>query len=101
MAEFWVWTRRNYSCTFILQSLSSKAVEIQVGFPVDSQFARRGPSKSGDDAKEWVLDYGFIARDERATYHVDFVRRKKRSPEEFATLFVWRNELLAEGEQNT
>jgi hypothetical protein len=83
-----------YSCTFILQNLSSKAVEIQVGFPVDSQFARRGPGKSGDNAKEWVLDYGFIARDERATYHVDFVRRKKRSPEEFATLFVWRMNFL-------
>ena len=67
-----------YSCTFVLQNLSSNAVEIQVGFPVDSQFARSGPGNSENDAKEWVLDYGFIARDERATYHVDFVRRKKR-----------------------
>jgi hypothetical protein len=83
-----------YSCTFVLQNLSSKAVEIQVGFPVDSQFAEGGPGDSGKDAKEWVLNYGFIARDERATYHVGFVRRQKKSPEEFAALFVWKMNFL-------
>lgn len=82
--------KAEYSCTFVLQNLSAKAVEIQVGFPVDSQFVGERASDSREDAIEWVLDYGFIARDERATYNVNFVRRKKRSPDEFAALFVWR-----------
>ncbi|MFL6313635.1 MAG: hypothetical protein ACJ71W_16165 [Terriglobales bacterium] len=82
--------KAEYSCTFVLQNLSAKPVEIQVGFPVDSQFAREGASDSREDATEWVLDYGFIARDETATYNINFVRRKKRSPDEFAALFVWR-----------
>lgn len=83
-----------YSCTFVFQNLSPKTVAIQVGFPVDSQFAGGGADDSRENAKAWVLNYGFIARDERATYNVDFVRRKKKSPQEFASLFVWRMKFL-------
>jgi hypothetical protein len=83
-----------YSCTFVLHNLSSKTVRIQVGFPVDSQFAGGDGVLPGEDTRNWVLDYGFIARDERATYNVDFVRRKKKSPQEFAALFVWRMKFL-------
>jgi len=83
-----------YSCTFVFQNLSSKTVAIQVGFPVDSQFARGGAEDSRENAKAWVLSYGFIARDERATYNVEFVRRKKKSPQEFASLFVWQMKFL-------
>jgi hypothetical protein len=81
--------RAEYLCTFVLQNLSEKTVKIQVGFPVDSEFANGAADDSGENAKQWVLNYGFIARDEKATYHVDFVRRKKKSPEEFAALFIW------------
>lgn len=83
-----------YSCTFVFQNLSSKAVAIQVGFPVDSQFAGGGVGNAKENAKAWVLNYGFMARDERTTYNVDFVRREKKSPEEFAALFVWQMKFL-------
>jgi hypothetical protein len=77
-----------YTCTFVLRNLSDEAAEIQVGFPVDSQFAR-GPEPA--DAREWVLEYGFIARDEKTTYHVDFVRREpKGRTDDFGAIFVWK-----------
>lgn len=80
----------DYVCTFALRNRSEKAVQIQVGFPVDSQFAR-GPAREAGDAEQWVLDYNFIARDEQETYHVDFVRREpKRPPDDFGALFVWK-----------
>lgn len=87
--------RTEYQCKFVLRSLSNNAEEVQVGFPVDSEFARQSEPGSAADAaaasSEWVLDYGFIARDENNTYHVDFVRRKpKDSPGEFASIFVWK-----------
>jgi hypothetical protein len=80
-----------YSCTFVLRNLANKPVEVQVGFPVDSMFADRREPISSSDSKEWVLRYGFIARDNRTTYHAEFVRRTPRpQPGEFASLFVWK-----------
>jgi hypothetical protein len=84
----------DYNCTFVLRSLSEKAEDVQVGFPVDSEFAQQtgndSPEISHKESKEWVLQYSFIARDERATYHVEFVRRKRTgSPGDFAEVFVW------------
>ncbi|HMD71640.1 MAG TPA: hypothetical protein VKF41_09880 [Bryobacteraceae bacterium] len=83
--------RAEYSCEFVLKNLTGKPVEVQAGFPVDSEFARdRGPV-SANDSKDWVLRYGFIARDGETTYHVDFVRREPKSaPDEFSSLFVWK-----------
>jgi hypothetical protein len=80
-----------YECTFVLRNLSDQKEEVQVGFPVDSEFARQYEPDSSEDSKKWVLDYGFIARDEKTTYHVEFVRRKPKSgPGEFGAVFVWK-----------
>jgi len=62
----------DYNCTFVLRSLSDKAEDVQVGFPVDSEFARQTGKESSEispkESKEWVLEYSFIARDEKSTY---------------------------------
>jgi hypothetical protein len=80
-----------YSCTFVLRNLTEKPAEVQVGFPVDSMFAKENEPVSSSDSKDWVLSYGFIARDNQTTYHIDFVRRvPKPSPGEFSSLFVWK-----------
>jgi hypothetical protein len=80
-----------YECKFVLKNLSDKQEEVQVGFPVDSQFARDSEPDSPKVSANWVLEYGFIARDERTTYHVEFVHRKpKPDPGEFASVFVWK-----------
>lgn len=83
-----------FYCTFVLKSLSNKEEEVQIGFPVDSQFARydRAESRtiSPKESNEWVSQYSFIARDDHKTYHVEFVRRKpKEGPGEFSELFTW------------
>jgi hypothetical protein len=83
--------RAEYQCTFLLRSLSDNAEDVEVGFPVDSEFAQRSAEPSSSDSKEWVLEYGFIARDKHMTYHVEFVRRKpNEGPGEFGSIFVWR-----------
>ena len=80
-----------YECKFVLRNLTDKTEDIQVGFPIDSQFARGSetmPSKESD--LNWVLKYGFIALDEKTTYRVQFVRRKPgRGPNEFGAIFLW------------
>ncbi|MGA2501725.1 MAG: hypothetical protein ABSH20_28630 [Tepidisphaeraceae bacterium] len=78
-----------YSCKFVLRNLTDEAAEVQVGFPVDSQFAR-GEAEGKDDGKRWVLDYSFIVRDEETTYHIDFVRREPKDKNEARATFVWK-----------
>lgn len=83
-----------FYCTFVLKSLSKKQEEVQIGFPVDSQFARydrrESPTISAKESREWVSEYSFIARDDASTYHVEFVRRKQKDgPGEFSELFTW------------
>lgn len=87
--------RAEYECKFVLKSLSDKPETVQIGFPVDSQFA--GGRESTTDAKaissEWVSEYAFSARDETATYSVDFVSREpQKGPGEFGSVFVWKME---------
>ena len=81
-----------YECTFILRNLTDKPEEVQVGFPVDSQFAQESePESSKESARDWVLNYGFIALDETTTYKVEFVRRKPaKDSGEFGAVFVWK-----------
>lgn len=77
-----------YECSFVLRNLTDKPEEVQVGFPIDSQFAR-GPSERA--APDWILSYGFMALDDKTTYNVEFVRRKPGSgPNEFGAIFVWK-----------
>jgi hypothetical protein len=85
--------RTEFYCTFVLKSLSANVEEVQIGFPVDSQFAgysrNESPLISAKESDKWVSDYSFIARDEKTTYHVSFVRRKKEAASEFGELFTW------------
>ena len=75
-----------YDCKFELRNLTDKAEEVQVGFPINSEFAERPePSQSTESKHDWVLRYGFIALDETTTYNVEFVRRKP-----VGALFVWK-----------
>ncbi len=81
-----------YECTFVLRNLTDKAEEVQVGFPVDSQFARESePVSSRESSRDWVLNYRFIALDETTTYNVEFVHRKRgKNAGEFGSVFVWK-----------
>ena len=80
-----------YDCKFILRNLTNEAEAVQVGFPVDSQFARdHEPKPSKVSGLNWVLEYGFIALDEKTTYRVQFVRRKPGpGTNDFGAVFVW------------
>lgn len=79
-----------YRCSFLLKNLTDENAEVKVGFPVDSQFAQGIQPESNDESFDWVMDYGFIAKDEKATYDVEFVRRKPSSGSgEFGSVFVW------------
>lgn len=80
-----------YRCTFVLQSLSDKPEEVQVGFPVESSVVPEDQRNSSVDLSAWVKDYQFNARDEKNTYPVEFVRRKpKNGPNEFGSIFTWK-----------
>ena len=80
-----------YLCKFVLRSLSDKPEEVQVGFPVDSEFARQSETASPAESSEWVLSYAFIARDDKDTYHVEFVQREpEKGPGEFGHIFSWK-----------
>lgn len=83
--------RAEYACTFVLQNLSDQPEDVQVGFPVDSQFSKQADKVSAEESKDWVLLYSFIARDTTTTYHVEFVHRKpKPGLGEFASIFTWK-----------
>ena len=80
-----------YRCTFVLQSLSDKPEEIQVGFPVESSVEPQDEGNSSADLNNWVKNYLFNARDEKNIYPVEFVRRKpKNGPDEFGSIFTWK-----------
>lgn len=83
--------RADYSCKFILRNLTDKACTLQVGFPIDSQFAERAEDGAADSLA-WVSEYGFIARDQHTTYHVDFQWRSVRpaSPTAAKAIFAWQ-----------
>lgn len=86
--------RAEYLCTFVLQSLSDQPEDVQVGFPVDSQFSKQADESSAEESKNWVLEYSFIARDATTTYHVEFVHRKPEpGPGEFGSIFTWKMHL--------
>lgn len=83
--------RAEYQCTFILRNRSDKDEDVEIGFPVDSQFAKGARPVSPKESQDWILEYGFIARDEETTYHVNFVHRDpKPGPGEFSSVFVWK-----------
>ena len=72
--------------------MTGKPEEVQVGFPVDSQFTKGSePESSKESAHDWVLNYGFIALDETTTYKVEFVSRiPSKDAGEFGAVFVWK-----------
>jgi hypothetical protein len=83
--------RAHYLCKFVLHSKSDQPEEVEIGFPVDSEFAAESGPTSPADSENWVLEYGFIARDESETYHVEYVHRESKEGQgEFASLFTWK-----------
>ncbi len=74
----------DYRCKFVLKNLTAKPVSIQVGFPLDSQFARE---EKQPPATDLVLRYSFIARDDKTTYHVRFIPND--SEKKFSSVFLW------------
>src|SRR5215472_1508327 len=59
----------DFYCIFVLKNLSKKREKVQVGFPMDSQFAKhqRNDSQviSSKESGDWVSAYSFIASDEK------------------------------------
>jgi hypothetical protein len=78
-----------YDCKFLLKNLTDKAANVQVGFPIDSQFAKL-PPKAPRAEDDWVGDYSFNARDEKSTYHVSFQRKDPPNEHEpYSAIFTW------------
>jgi hypothetical protein len=89
--------RAQYLCKFVLRNKSDQPEDVEIGFPVDSEFAADSGPVSPADSENWVLEYSFIARDESETYHVEYVHRKPlEGPGEFASLFTWKMRLRPE-----
>jgi hypothetical protein len=81
-----------YDCKFVLQNLTNSGEEVEVGFPVDSEFAHNtAVQPTRESMQDWVLNYGFIALDEKNTYPVELVHRKPaKGANDFGTIFVWK-----------
>jgi hypothetical protein len=76
----------DYRCRFVLKNLVAKPLTIQVGFPLDREF-REGHRIALIASTDLVLGYNFVAREDKATYHVRFVHND--SEQRFSRLFVW------------
>jgi hypothetical protein len=74
-----------FRCRFVLKNVSNKAVRIQVGFPLDRELEGPPPHPAEDTDK--VLDYHFIARDAKDTYHVRYVGGDR--DDKLAHIFLW------------
>ncbi len=85
-----------FRCRFLLKNLSSKTVNIQVGFPLDRELAGPPPHPAEDTEK--VLDYHFIARDAHDTYHVRYAGGDGH--DKLAHIFLW-DMVFAPNEQKT
>jgi len=78
-----------YDCRFELRNLTDKACDVQVGFPIDSQFARL-PHAPKDPKRDWVGQFSFNARDKDNTYHVRFQSHEPQKDDKYSALFVWK-----------
>ena len=82
-----------YDCKFVLHNLTDKAADLQVGFPIDSQFARLPKVPTNKDV-DWVGQYSFNARDDVNTYHVDFLQKAaENTNEHYSVIFTWKMSL--------
>ena len=75
--------KAEYDCIFVLENLTDKIKKIQVGFPIDSQFANKK-----ETSVDWANEYGFIASDKNATYNVKFVQHDDKE-KKFSKIFTW------------
>jgi hypothetical protein len=85
----------DYNCKFILHNLTDKKCAVQVGFPIDSEFARLRSADTPKVEQDWVGQYNFTARDEKNTYNVSFQRtdaKKKDVP--YSAIFTWTMSLV-------
>jgi hypothetical protein len=82
-----------YDCRFVLRNLTNKACDFQVGFPIDSEFAKLSKDTKNEDP-DWVSAYSFNARDDDNTYHVGFQSiDDPKSP--YSAIFNWMMSLRA------
>jgi hypothetical protein len=77
--------RVEYYCKFKLRNLTEERVEVQVGFPLDSQFMKKPYDPKELDEEDLILGYGFIARDKEKTYHVRFAP----GDGDLRSIFLW------------
>jgi hypothetical protein len=84
-----------YDCHFVLRNLTDEACDFQVGFPLDSEFARLPKDPKSTD-HDWIWDYSFNARDEQNTYHVKFQANNAPSANDaYSAIFTWMMNLRA------
>ena len=76
----------DYHCTFKLRNLKNEPVEIQVGFPLDTD-SHGLSDKSADDVKELVSSFSFSARCGNEQFDVRFTPADKGK--RFSKLFLW------------
>jgi hypothetical protein len=77
--------RVEYVCKFVLRNLTEERVDVQVGFPLNSQFMKRPYDPKEYDEEDLVLRYKFIARDKERTYHV----RYAPGDGDLRSIFLW------------
>ncbi|MCK6459729.1 MAG: DUF4424 domain-containing protein [Planctomycetes bacterium] len=77
--------RVEYYCKFKLRNLTDERVEVQVGFPLDSQFMKQPYDPKEHDEEDLILTYQFMARDKEKTYHV----RYAPGDGDLRSIFLW------------
>ena len=79
--------RVEYQCSFRLKNRSRKAVTIQVGFPLTSQFLDSPHKVKNINTADLLFHYKFIARDNDKTYHVRFAPYDR--DRKLGSIFLW------------
>jgi hypothetical protein len=77
--------RVEYVCKFQLRNLTEERVDVQVGFPLDSQFMKEPYDPKEYDELDLVIRYKFLARDKEKTYHV----RYAPGDGDLRSIFLW------------
>ncbi len=78
--------RVEYHCLFVLKNLQKSKVNIQVGFPLNSQFLRPSDNKE-KQTRELVTQYNFIAQTDEKQYSVRYVPGDNKK--KLQNLFLW------------
>lgn len=68
--------RAHYRGQYVLKNISSEPVSMKVGFPIDSGTMSERVAAQGtpEQLAKFVVDLGFLVRDEARTYHLEVAR---------------------------